>query len=278
MRILEKSDPLVLKKRKGVSTKKQSQQKKKKTPTPVAQPETVVLNSEDATSSARRPVSPHRPCDVGVSFGMGIAPRALGDLTGEECRSPMIAQIAPADLQARESLSRQQMADGLVMTIETARVESLALARSLLRAEGEVQAKDKKFLAALARCTTAEEETRRLREENERLKAERLSVDTELARVRGELARVNHEKEKELAAAAQDCTEKLAALKQEIVAKENLAFQNGIKQHRLRYFLSAEGHAFLRIMLQETIIAFTRTPELLTAAAPACQGVYPDYP
>ncbi|XP_057777977.1 uncharacterized protein LOC130996698 [Salvia miltiorrhiza] len=268
----EESNPLIQRKRRGDPTKQQPQQKKKKRVTrPTVQPKTMQLISEDVDSAARLLASPPHPLGGETTSGVGIAPRALGDLTGEECRSQMIAQIAPADLQVRESLSRQQMADDLVLTIETARVECLALARSLLRAEGEVQAKDKEFLAALARCTHAEEESCRLREENERLKAERLSVDTELARVWGELARVNQEKGKELAAVTQDCSEKLAALKKEIVAKENLAFQRGTQQYRLRYFLSSEGHAFLRIMLLETITAFVRTPELLNAAAPALQ-------
>ncbi|XP_057802035.1 histone deacetylase 18-like isoform X2 [Salvia miltiorrhiza] len=188
-------------------------------------------------------------------------PRPLRDLTGAECQAQMEAQIASSGLKEMDDMDPEKFADALCYAakVERARARKLAAVRRLRSVAAALKAKAAELMTALEEDPLAAQETAA------QLKAERDYLNTELERV-------NAAKAEELEAAKQALTQAFSTRFQKaktrwLAEKEN-AYILGMKECRSQFFLTARGHQFLRIMLDDTLEAFCRTPESLDVLGP----------
>ncbi|XP_057779791.1 uncharacterized protein LOC130998389 [Salvia miltiorrhiza] len=195
-------------------------------------------------------------------------PRALKDLTGQECRSQMESQIASVDLRRYDVMNMGDLAFDMCLGVEQLRVKCLSASRHMTRAAADLHEKEGELMASLADNTELREQLRQAQAELSQMKVKKESLETELARV-------SQSKEEELKALkhemSEECRAKLNQMKTTIADQENQAFMRGIQEFRQQYFLTARGQLFLRYMLEDSLQAFRRSPDMLLLMGPAMQ-------
>ncbi|XP_057765089.1 uncharacterized protein LOC130985928 [Salvia miltiorrhiza] len=186
-------------------------------------------------------------------------PRSLQDLRGTEFQERLMAHVVPSDLETINTMNSKSFNKEFCQAVEWMSLRILSSIQRSDALEEKLQSKDQEVARAVAKSDALEA---KLEEVNSALKL----LNAEKASLCSELDRMRKSRDEEIARAEAGLHESYQV--QLTKAKEE-AYIYGTRDCRLQYFLTGVGHQFLKIMYEDTLKAFSKTPESLFVLGPA---------